>query len=310
LFRKSQIKTRACEGYRLCAMEVEWEEYGEGDEEDETASAKPRKVPMTAEERTEKRRQHFLAARRRAKANKKSKGIKRDYTWKDEPLESIPFARPIVVIDLGYAERMRGKELTSVANQVQQCYGRNRKAAAARAAAPDEETRARLPMPLELHVVGDEDAPMAAVFEKHEGFERWKLFRHGRGKTVTDVFGSDRIVLLSPESSNVLQELNREDVYVIGGISDNQNDMKGTTLNNATRLVRLFVLLLHCLTALPKGLRHARLPLLEHCPELTTRATVLNINHCFEILLLVAGGLSWRDAIDKSVPTRSSFRTQ
>ncbi len=291
--------------------EVEWDEYG-AEDEDETASAKPPKTAMTQEERAEKRRQHFLKARRRAKANKRSKGIKRDYTWKDEPLESIAFAKPVVVIDLSYAGRMRGKELTSVANQVQQCYGRNRKAAAARAAAPDEATRERLPRPLELHLVGDEDPPMASVFEKHEGFERWKVFRHGPGKTVMGLFESGRVVILSPESPNVLQELDREDVYVIGGISDNQNDMKGTTLLNASRLVRTRARGCGLLSSdcENKGLRHARLPLLEHCPELTTRATVLNINHCFEILLLVAGGLSWREAIDKSVPTRSSFRAQ
>ncbi len=233
----------------------EWMLEEDGDEGTDGSEARPRKTPMTDEEKTEKRRQHFQKARRRAKANKKSKGIKRDYTWKDEPLESIAFSLPVVVIDLSYCSRMRHKEVVSVANQVQQCYGRNRKAAAARAAAPSEEARQSLPPPVALHLLGDDAPDMARVFVKHEGFERWKLFRHSAKEKLTDAFEERRIVVLSPESPNVLEELDREDVYVIGGISDNQNDMKGTTLLSASHMVRLLSFLFICASSLFCGVK-------------------------------------------------------
>jgi hypothetical protein len=223
--------------------------FDDGDMED--IPSKSKKAPMSEEEKAEKRRLHFQKARKRAKANKRAKGVKRDYTWKDEPLESISFARPVVVIDLSFAERMRAKEVVSVANQVQQCYGRNRKAAAAQNAAKTEEERQKVPPPVELHLLGLQQPALAPVFAKHEGFDKWKLFKHD-SCILTDVFDAKRIVVLSPESQNLLQEIDKEAIYVIGGwkracgevliffffffffplkknqkgISDNQNDMK------------------------------------------------------------------------------------
>jgi Trm5-related predicted tRNA methylase len=127
------------------------------------------------------------------------------------------FAKPVVVIDLTYADRMRSKEIVSVANQVQQCYGRNRKAAAFRLAAKSDEERNKLVPPLELHLLGWRNAALSQVFAKHEGFDRWKLFKHEENN-LTDVFEKDMIVVLSPESSNVLEIVDKDAVYVIGGV--------------------------------------------------------------------------------------------
>ncbi len=186
------------------------------DDDEEQSKRKVKAPVMSEEEKLEKRRLHFQKARRRAKANKRAKGVKRDYTWKDEPLESIAFSKPTVVIDLTYADRMRGKEVVSVANQVQQCYGRNRKAAAAQLAAKTEEERIRIAPPIELHLIGLHQPALAPVFSKHEGFDKWKVFKHDSG-VLTELFDAKKIVILSPESSNVLEEIDRDAVYVIGG---------------------------------------------------------------------------------------------
>lgn len=76
------------------------------------------------------------------------------------------------------------------------------------------------------------------------------------------------IVVLSPESPNVLEVIDETKIYVLGGIADNQNSLKGATLNRAAAL----------------GVSHARLPLREYFEEITTRGTVLNINHCYHIM--------------------------
>ena len=174
-----------------------------------------------------------------------------------QALESIVFARPVVAIDLSYARRMRDKELPSVAVQVAQCYGRNRRAARERKerergeksaeerdekSAEEEEKSGEeksaavevaslvssvasssssllplsaLPFPLELHLVGE--SCLRDVFAKHEGYDNWKIFRHPEKNSVEECFPREKIVVLSPESSNVLLELDRDKVYVIGG---------------------------------------------------------------------------------------------
>lgn len=182
-----------------------------------------------------------------------------------------------MVIDLSFCNVLREKEVTSVANQIQHCYGLNRKMASKK--------------PLELHFLGIDGPSIGPVFDRHLGFEAWKVFKHPV-MDIRELFDPAKIVYLSPESPNVLEEISEEHVYVIGGISDNHNEMKGATLRKAG----------DC------DIAHARLPLTEHCPGLSARGHVLNINHCFQILLLKANGASWAEAIDIAVPTRETFR--
>ena len=67
---------------------------------------------------------------------------------------------------------------------------------------------------MELHLLGLGRA--APIFGKHEGFDKWKLFKHDSCE-LTQVFDKKSIVILSPESPNVLDEIDRNAVYVIGG---------------------------------------------------------------------------------------------
>lgn len=67
-------------------------------------------------------------------------------------------------------------------------------------------------------------------------------------KSYLDLFPKERLVYLSSESENVLESLNQDDVYIIGGLVDH-NRLKGITHK----------------TALEQGLRHARLPIDEYC---------------------------------------------
>lgn len=166
--------------------------------------------------------------------------------------------------------------------------------------------------PLELHFVGTGDPHIAPLFLKHSGYPNWKLFKQEK---VDEFPGSPQdCVYLSPESPNLLDEIDESKVYIIGGISDNQNDMKvrhRPALYDCQGITFIFFLLVQGATLLKAaqlGFNHARLPLKEHAPWLTTRGTILNINHCYNILLLKAAGMSWAEAIDISVPTRESFR--
>ena len=79
--------------------------------------------------------------------------------------------------------------------------------------------------PLELHFVGTGLPAIASVFERHLGFDSWKVFKHA-DSNLKELFDPESIVYLSPESPNVLEAIDPEAVYVIGGISDNQNELK------------------------------------------------------------------------------------
>jgi hypothetical protein len=86
-------------------------------------------------------------------------------------------------------------------------------------------------------------------------------------------------------------------VYIIGGISDNSNSLKGLTYK----------------TACENGVATAKLPL----NLINTRKQVLNVNHgmngcgllfdihkVFEIIENVVNGDDWQTALERSVPTR------
>lgn len=260
-------------------------------EEDEEAngSAKPRKdVEKIKAEKEARRRAKVLKARKAHKAKLKEKHVKRDYTWKNVPLESIEFFAPAVCLDLTFMEILPEKEAVSVANQVQQCYGYNRKHS----------------RPLQLHLLGCHLPSVERCFSRHEGYNNWKLFRHNCVH-LHEAFPGRRIVYLSPDSPNMVDGSLVESssssssapsdfnvVYVIGGIADNQNQMRGASMARA----------------IAENVDHGRLPIAESVAGVTTRGTVCNVNHVFAMLVERAAGFSWAQAVDKALPTRASFR--
>lgn len=66
-------------------------------------------------------------------------------------------------------------------------------------------------------------------------------------ETYLEVFPKEKLVYLTSDSDNVLDELNSNDVYVIGGLVDH-NRYKGICFEMAKK----------------EGIRHARLPIKEH----------------------------------------------
>lgn len=79
-------------------------------------------------------------------------------------------------------------------------------------------------------------------------------------ETLVDFFGKEKLVYLTSESENVLSELEKDHVYIIGGLVDH-NQHKGLCHNKAISL----------------GIKHARLPLDENIIMKSRR--VLTIDH-------------------------------
>ena len=149
--------------------------------------------------------------------------------------------------------------------------------------------------PVRLQVVGVDQAAAQALHKGTGGtYANWLVAKAEEGLLQVFKEGEEaraRLVYMTPDSPNTLEEVDPQATYVIGGISDNQNQMAGTTLRWCEE----------------NGVRHAQLPL-ERYKELNKRARVLNINHCFQILLNRAEGGEWAQVIEEALPTRASFQ--
>jgi tRNA (guanine9-N1)-methyltransferase len=100
-----------------------------------------------------------------------------------------------------------------------------------------------------------------------------------------------KIVYLTSESENVLENFDHNCIYIIGGLVDHNNH-KG---------------ICHRL-ALEKGVGHARFPIQEAGIDMKTRQ-VLTIDHVFRIVASVASeGKEWNEALIETLPERKGAR--
>lgn len=185
---------------------------------------------------------------------------------------SVPLEKnhPRLVVDLDFQDFLNEKEIRSVASQINTAYGWIR-----------HHSR-----PLEMHLTYLKGRVKEAV-ERNTGSSQWQLAKHE--ESFIDAFHEqkDKIVYLSPDSPNILETLNPEHIYIIGGIAD-VHIQKGMTLGKAERL----------------GIQTACLPVKRYTQA---SRTVLNINHVIEIMTNVAETGDWAAAFAKSMPTRSAY---
>ena len=160
----------------------------------------------------------------------------------------------------------------------------------------------RLPAPLQLSMTSFE-GKVVEEMGRHEGYRNWDMnFQENKFDAV---FCKEDIVYLSSESENVLQELDRDKVYIIGGLVDH-NRHKGLCHSRlchtaAGWLVVVTISLLYC-RAVTAGVSHAKLPIGEFV-NLASRK-VLTIDHVFQILVKITQGLSWKEAFLAVIPGR------
>ncbi|XP_017477933.1 PREDICTED: tRNA methyltransferase 10 homolog A-like isoform X1 [Rhagoletis zephyria] len=178
-----------------------------------------------------------------------------------------------VAIDLDYDDLMHDRDVSKCIKQCLRIYTINR----------------RSKCPGHLHITGIKtDGRIHSSLKRNDGWENWHLKYHFN-QTHNDVFPKEKIVYLTCESDTVLDRIEGDFVYVIGGLVDH-NHHKGLCHKRATEI----------------GLRTARLPLSEHV-NMKTRA-VLSTFHVFEILMRVTEGKSWTDAIMETLPVRKGAK--
>ncbi|GAB1602720.1 tRNA methyltransferase 10 homolog A-like [Argonauta hians] len=219
----------------------------------------------------EKRKQERLKKKKRkAEAVKQgldvgpSRKVLKQNTMKDSKCQMK------VVIDCSFDSYMSEKDVMKLVKQLQTCYSINRRAE----------------NPLQLYICGCGGKTQERL-DLIGDCKRWDV-KFSPEKYV-ELFDTSSLVYLSSESDNVLDVLDEDKVYVIGGLVDH-NHHKG---------------LCHRL-AEEANIYHAQLPISQYL-EMKSRK-VLTVNHVFEILLQYTQSRDWKKCLFQVIPERKGVK--
>lgn len=175
---------------------------------------------------------------------------------------------PKVVINCSFAESMNVKEHNSLAKQIQNSFVHVRD----------------MQSSIQLHVTSmDTECPTLSAMEKL-GYKKWPI--HFHEETVWDLFPSEQLVVLSPDAVDELEVVDKDTIYVIGGLVDNTVKKRESFLQ-----------------AEAHGVRHQKINTKLYLPG---APPVLNIDSVVKTLaerLLRPDG-DWADILKDSLPLR------
>ena len=188
-------------------------------------------------------------------------------SWKEGFLERCK-RNPKVVIDLEFGNVMRREEIASLTQQVMYCYGANKRAE----------------QPVDLVLTGLEGTTLSRL-RNIDGFEDWACTKET--KRYAEMFPKKDLVYLTADSDDVIEELNPNDVYIIGGIVD-RNRLKNCTFRKAQK----------------QGIRTAKLPIAEHVTMSATK--VLTVNCVLDIMCKQLHYKDWKKTFQECLPGRKN----
>jgi tRNA (guanine9-N1)-methyltransferase len=188
-----------------------------------------------------------------------------------------------VIIDCDFEDLMSEKNINSMVRQISDCYSVNRHSSS--------------PFNLILFDVGEN----LLIHLKKNNFEKWsgitciikgeydslKDYIHKINQNALDVdVLNKQITYLTADSTNEINDLNHNQIYIIGGIVD-RNRYKFLTINKAEKL----------------GINHGKLPIGEYIKLQSTK--VLTTNHVFSILSYFnSKEKNWKEAFLSIIPKR------
>ena len=227
------------------------------------------KKKLFEQTRSEKRHKERERKKEKRKALKEA-GLEVPRKFRLRDFKDITYCNHNIVIDLDFYDLMNEIDTRMVIKQVNACYSVNRKA----------------DFPLKLHA-SSFCSPIKDLFVKLQpGSPHWDFLFHE--KKYSELFPNEKIVYLTSDSENVLQSMEEDKVYIIGGLVDH-NQHKGLCLQRAKE----------------KGIAHAQLPINKFV-NMSTRK-VLTINHVFEILSKSLATKDWKDAFFSVIPKRKGL---
>lgn len=168
-------------------------------------------------------------------------------------------------IDVGFNADHTDREKRSLCRQMGQAYNAIKQAS----------------LPTSLHITSLSGDMLTLL--RSQGIENWVASRYDQ--SFWDVFALDQIVLLSPDAADVLEDLQSDKIYVIGGIVD-RSVRKSITLG----------------CGIKRGVRTVRLPIQEFVPD--RQSHVLNVDTTLAILVRYLQVRDWPSVLRETVPLR------
>ncbi|PIA16388.1 hypothetical protein COEREDRAFT_42965 [Coemansia reversa NRRL 1564] len=175
-----------------------------------------------------------------------------------------------IVVDMDFDDKMSEREIKSMCAQLSHCYSANRCAT----------------QHVDLHITKLHEKSSSRFTALKSVHTMWaKQYIGFHDKEYLDMFDKDKLVYLTADSPNVVEHLDPEKAYVVGGIVD-RNRYKLLTLKKAEE----------------QGIAHAQLPIGQYI-QMATRK-VMTVNQIFEILLRFIETNDWKTAFVDVIPQR------
>ncbi|XP_071587912.1 tRNA methyltransferase 10 homolog B [Heliangelus exortis] len=276
----------ACEAFRLLRIEPSALGPGAGREGSaargsRNALRKRRRWERVVAARRGKRRQERERSRARraegAGAGSRA-GERAAAALARERLLEARVSGPRLCVDLGVADRMSQKETSRLASQIRRLYGANRKA--------------QKPFWLCLTEFVEGSLIYEECFRMNDGFSNYLMDM--TPESFLDLFPLDAIVYLTPDSENVLEDIDPNKVYILGGLVD-ESIHKKLTLQRAHE----------------QSLQTARLPIREYMVKtISTKnyhSETLAINQVFDVLSTYYETRSWPAALKAGVSSGKGY---
>mmetsp|Transcript_367 Transcript_367/g.598 ORF Transcript_367/g.598 Transcript_367/m.598 type:complete len:387 (-) Transcript_367:758-1918(-) len=174
-----------------------------------------------------------------------------------------------LVIDLDFEGLMPETDERHLCQQISYSYSANSKVL----------------QPCHMHLLGLKGNLKTMAEKSISGIVNWHVTRSESGWQQVFADQLDKVVYLTADSENELDDLDSSKIYIIGGIVDH-NRYKSLCLNRATAA----------------GVATARLPITKHV-QLETSA-VLAVNHVVQIMVEYMNKRDWAAVLDEVLPKR------
>ncbi|XP_006863249.1 PREDICTED: tRNA methyltransferase 10 homolog B [Chrysochloris asiatica] len=188
---------------------------------------------------------------------------------------------PKLCIDLSMTSHMSKKELSRLAGQIRRLYGSNKKA--------------EKPFWICLAGLTTDSALYEECLRMNDGFSSYVL--DVTEEDCFSLFPLKSLVYLTPDSEHVLEDVDLNKVYILGGLVD-ESIQKKVTFQKARE----------------HSVQTARLPIQEYMVRRQNRrnyhSEILAINQVFDILSTYFETHSWPEALKKGVSSRKGYVLQ
>ncbi|KAK9267437.1 hypothetical protein L1049_009863 [Liquidambar formosana] len=176
-----------------------------------------------------------------------------------------------IVIDLEFSHLMSPNEIHSLVQQIMYCYAVN----------------GRSTSPGHLWLTGC-NGEIESQLQRLPGFDKWIIEKENRSYIEALQAHKDNLVYLTADAETMLDELDPNKLYIVGGLVD-RNRWKGITMKKAN----------------DQGIQTAKLPIGNYLKMSSSQ--VLTVNQVIEILLKFLETRDWKASFFQVIPQRKRF---